>query len=107
MLNLENNYFKLIIFTILSSIGLLIVLSSLSSITSVINGYQNYVLIQNWEKNNDVHKISEIHDVLATKDFVFVPDYENHNIKKFTKDGTFVLEWGEEGTDPGQFDTPH
>ena len=87
MLKLAIKHFKLIIFIILSSIGLLIVILSLSSINFVIYGYQNYVLIQNWEKNNDVHKISEIHDVLAAKDFVFVPDYENHNIKKFTKMG--------------------
>jgi Streptogramin lyase len=85
---------------------LLIVLLCLFSNNSAF-GYQNYVLVQNWERNNDIHKISEIHDVLATKDFVFVPDYENHNIKKFTKNGTFILEWGQEGTGPGQFDTPH
>ena len=105
MLNLANNKLKLI-FTIFSSV-LLILLLSLTSNNSISFGYQNYVLVQNWERNNDIHKISEIHDVLATKDFVFVPDYENHNIKKFTKNGTFILEWGQEGTGPGQFDTPH
>jgi streptogramin lyase len=105
MLTSPNDNLKLI-FTIFSFYVMMIVLLCLSSNYSIY-AYQNYVLVQNWERNNDIHKISEIHDVLATKDFVFVPDYENHNIKKFTKNGTFILEWGQEGTDPGQFDTPH
>jgi hypothetical protein len=107
MSKLASNRLKLTIFTTFIFLVTFIFLLNFSSINSVTFGYQEYVFVQNWARNNDTHKISEIHDVLATKDFVFVPDYENHNIKKFTKNGTFVLEWGKEGTDPGQFDTPH
>ena len=89
-----------LIFPLLSLLGFL-------SISSISFGSEEYVFAQNWARNNNMHQISEIHDVLATKDFVFVPDYENHNVKKFTKNGTFILEWGEEGSNPGQFDTPH
>jgi hypothetical protein len=50
MSNLANNKSEQIIFIILSSIGLFIVLLSLSSGNSIIFGYENYVLIQNWKK---------------------------------------------------------
>lgn len=65
----------------------LIFLLGFLSINSISFGYEEYLFAQNWARNNDLHQISEIHDVLATKDFVFVPDYENHNVKKFTKTG--------------------
>ncbi|HZA69114.1 MAG TPA: 6-bladed beta-propeller, partial [Nitrososphaeraceae archaeon] len=102
-----NNGLKKSLFTIFVSILPLIFLLNFLSISSISFGYEEYLFAQNWQRNNDMHTISEIHDVLATKDFVFVPDYENHSVKKFTKNGTFILEWGEEGSNPGQFDTPH
>src|SRR5918994_3504319 len=102
-----NNGVKISLFTIFLLILPIIFLLNFLSVNTVSFAYEEYLFAQNWARNDDMHRISEIHDVLATKDFVFVPDYENHNIKKFTKNGTFVLEWGKEGTDPGQFDTPH
>ena len=83
----------LTIFTTFIFLVTFIFLLNFSSTNLVTFGYQEYAFVQNCARNNDTHKVSEIHDVLATKDFVFVPDYENHNIKKFTKNGTLVSEW--------------
>lgn len=84
----------------------LVFLVGFFSINSISFGSEEYQFVQNWPRNNDMHQISEIHDVLATKDFVFVPDYENHNMKKFTKDGDFILEWGSRGDKNGEFEGP-
>ena len=41
-------------------------------------------------------------------DAVFVSDgYGNSRIVKFAKDGSFVKAWGQKGTGPGEFRTPH
>jgi len=37
---------------------------------------------------------------------VYVVDYWNNRIQKFTSDGTFITKWGSEGSDPGQFSRP-
>ncbi len=38
----------------------------------------------------------------------FVADgYGNSRIAKFDKDGNFVMSWGERGSRPGEFNTPH
>lgn len=48
-------------------------------------------------------------DVAVGQDGAFyVSDgYENSRVLKFAPDGRFLLEWGERGTGPGQFDLPH
>ena len=39
---------------------------------------------------------------------IFVSDgYGNSRVAKFDKDGNFVKSWGERGTSPGDFNTPH
>ncbi len=43
---------------------------------------------------------------LDTFDRVYVADYRNDRIQKFSLDGTFLTEWGATGTGPGQFDFP-
>jgi len=35
-----------------------------------------------------------------------VADYDNNRIEVFAPDGTFLTEWGEEGSGPGQFSGP-
>ena len=51
-------------------------------------------------------------DVLVTPNGdIFVGDGHpadgNNRIVKFSSDGTYVMEWGETGSEPGQFRTPH
>ena len=39
---------------------------------------------------------------------VFVADgHGNDRVVKFSKDGDFIMEWGREGTGPGEFNEPH
>ena len=37
---------------------------------------------------------------------VYVADYVNHRIQKFTSDGAFITKWGSDGSGNGQFDRP-
>ena len=37
---------------------------------------------------------------------IYVTDWRNDRIQKFTPSGDFVLEWGEAGSGPGQFNRP-
>jgi DNA-binding beta-propeller fold protein YncE len=38
--------------------------------------------------------------------FVYVTDFENHRLQKFTNGGAFVTEWGSYGESPGRFHYP-
>lgn len=60
----------------------------------------------------DKHHFNQPSDVVVTKDgHIFVADGHqlrgNNRVVKFSPDGTYLLEWGEEGTDLGQFRDPH
>jgi len=37
---------------------------------------------------------------------VYVADYWNHRVQKFTSDGQFITKWGSAGSSDGQFDRP-
>ncbi|HSB41702.1 MAG TPA: peptidyl-alpha-hydroxyglycine alpha-amidating lyase family protein [Methylomirabilota bacterium] len=40
--------------------------------------------------------------------YLFISDgYGNSRVHKYAPDGTYVMSWGEPGTDPGQFNLPH
>ena len=43
---------------------------------------------------------------VASDGSVYVSDYRNHRIQKFTSEGLFVSKWGTEGTRDGEFDGP-
>ena len=38
--------------------------------------------------------------------FVYVTEFFNSRVQKFTNDGTFVTKWGSQGTGDGQFRNP-
>lgn len=61
------------------------------------------------QAGNDATHFNEPTDVaVATDGSFFVSDgYSNSRIVKFAPDGTYLREWGNKGTKPGQFDTPH
>lgn len=40
-------------------------------------------------------------------EFYVADGYGNCRVAKFARDGTFLFEWGTEGTGPGEFRTPH
>jgi len=43
---------------------------------------------------------------VAADGSVYVADFANHRVQKFTSEGVFVTSWGTEGTGDGQFDHP-
>jgi len=43
---------------------------------------------------------------VASDGSVYVSDWFNHRIQKFTSEGVFVSKWGTEGTGDGQFIQP-
>lgn len=45
--------------------------------------------------------------VAPTGEFYVSDGYGNSRVAKFTADGAFLLDWGEAGDGPGQFDLPH
>ena len=46
------------------------------------------------------------HVAVASDGSVYVTDWNNHRIQKFTPEGVFVSQWGTYGTADGQFDVP-
>jgi len=45
--------------------------------------------------------------VAPNGDIFVVDGHGNDRVMKFSKDGEFLMEWGGEGTEPGQFNEPH
>jgi peptidylamidoglycolate lyase len=58
---------------------------------------------------NDRRHFNRPTDVAVAPDgsFYVSDGYVNSRVLKFAADGTFLLEWGSNGTGPGQFDLPH
>jgi DNA-binding beta-propeller fold protein YncE len=44
---------------------------------------------------------------LPNGDFYISDGYQNSRVVKFSKDGTYLLEWGKWGKGPGEFNQPH
>ena len=44
---------------------------------------------------------------MASDGSVYVADWENHRIQKFTSEGVFVSKWGTYRPDDGEFNAPH
>lgn len=61
-----------------------------------------------FDRDYDVHFLDGPQDVgFDSRGNIYVVDRGNARIVKFDGDGRFVRAWGEEGSEPGQFDFPH
>jgi DNA-binding beta-propeller fold protein YncE len=61
---------------------------------------QQYSFVTQWgTEGSGPGEFTGQNDVVPSTDgkYVFVPDYENHRIQKFTSDGTFITQLGSEG----------
>jgi DNA-binding beta-propeller fold protein YncE len=57
---------------------------------------------------DDEHFNQPTHACVAPSGEIFVTDgYGNSRVVKFTPEGKFIKDWGQRGTEPGQFHTPH
>jgi hypothetical protein len=73
---------------------------------------QQYSFVSQWgSEGSEPGQFMGQNDVVPSPDgrFVFVPDYENHRIQKFTANGTYIMEWGSgsESELNSEFDNPH
>ncbi|MGH9986155.1 MAG: hypothetical protein ACRD8W_19605 [Nitrososphaeraceae archaeon] len=86
--------FLTILFTVVSAFYLVDTKSSYSSVLSDNNDNTNtpteprsYALLTEWGTQGEENgQFGGINDVIVANDNIFVPDYENHRIQKFTSD---------------------
>ena len=65
--------------------------------------------VTKWGSNgNSNGKFNGPHGIAVDSGFnVYVVDYINNNVQKFTNTGGFLLKWGSSGSGNGQFNSPH
>jgi DNA-binding beta-propeller fold protein YncE len=72
----------------------------------------NGTLISTWGSSGDNigqfshphgNEVEDENNQSASEVFVYIADQNNDRIQKFSKDGTFITAWGEEGEGNGQF----
>jgi len=73
---------------------------------------ENYSFLTKWgSEGSGPGQFMGQNDVVPSEEgnYIFVPDYENHRVQKFTSNGTYVIEWGSgsESSADGEFDNPH
>jgi Tol biopolymer transport system component/DNA-binding beta-propeller fold protein YncE len=68
----------------------------------------NYTFVTKWGSNGtgDGQFNSPIGIAVDSSGYIYVGDYGNNRIQKFTSTGTFVTQWGSYGTGDGQFNFP-
>jgi streptogramin lyase len=74
--------------------------------TTEIQGYQ---FITKWgASGTEPGQFDGQNDVAGSGEFIYVPDYHNQRIQKFTNDGQFIKMWGGSyGEGDGEFANPH
>jgi sugar lactone lactonase YvrE len=70
---------------------------------------QQYSFVRAWGSNGTGN--GEFNDpegiAIDSSGYVYVAEYYNNRIQKFTADGTFITSWGSEGSGNGQFSSPY
>lgn len=65
------------------------------------------VLLQQWGgQGNGPGELRYPYDLVLHEEFVYVCEYGNHRVQKFTRDGQSLATWGSIGRDPGMLHTP-
>ena len=64
-------------------------------------------LIKIWgEEGTEVGKLRYPYDILLEGEFVYLCEFGNHRVQKFTRDGQPVAWWGKNGRNDGELDQP-
>jgi hypothetical protein len=64
-------------------------------------------LLQQWGTHgSQPGQLRYPYDLVLDGEFVYVCEYGNHRIQKFTRDGQSLAVWGSIGREPGQLHTP-
>src|SRR5215204_3937787 len=72
-------------------------------------GIKEYQFVTKWGSlGTEPGQFDGQNNVAGTGEFVYVPDYQNQRIQKFTNDGQFIKMWGGTyGEGDGEFKNPH
>jgi DNA-binding beta-propeller fold protein YncE len=72
-------------------------------------GMQEYQFVTKWGSlGTEPGQFDGQNNVAGTGEFIYVPDYYNQRIQKFTNDGQFITMWGGSyGDADGEFANPH
>ena len=70
---------------------------------------QEYQFVTKWGSlGTEPGQFDGQNNVAGTREFIYVPDYYNQRIQKFTNDGQFITMWGGSyGEADGEFANPH
>src|SRR5690606_5902048 len=110
-MNVVNFHYPLI----LSLLGLILVVGVVSSPLIYVphfafadNHDKVYVPTDSWPKGAGSGAGFDEHILVAidSEDNVYVADFYNHRIQKFSSDGDLILEWGQFGNESGSFNRP-
>ncbi len=64
-------------------------------------------LLKVWgEQGTEPGKLRYPYDLLLDGDYVYVAEFGNHRVQKFTRDGQFVAAWGTQGRRDGELYQP-
>lgn len=64
-------------------------------------------IVKIWgEQGNEPGKLNYPYDILLDGEFVYLCEFGNHRVQKFTRDGKSVGWWGRNGRGKGQLDQP-
>ncbi|MBD3182465.1 hypothetical protein GF312_09250, partial [Candidatus Poribacteria bacterium] len=73
--------------------------------STVVKAEGEYVFVRQWPE--EIMGLREPAGVAVDNSGnVYVADRDNHRIQKFDSEGTFKIQWGNYGWDPGQFRGP-
>src|SRR5215204_1262651 len=100
------------ILVITSTFGaVILVVPSSIAFAQTINetGIKQYQFVTKWGSlGTEPGQFDGQNNVAGTGEFVYVPDYQNQRIQKFTNDGQFIKMWGGTyGEGDGEFKNPH
>src|SRR5918999_4516047 len=100
------------IFTVLALLLLLQTIPAPNYTTAYAQEEEDYSFITKWGLEGSAPgEFMGQNDAVPSPDgkYIYVPDYENHRIQKFTSNGTYIMEWGSgsENSANGEFDNPH
>jgi DNA-binding beta-propeller fold protein YncE len=103
----------LIVVTLVSTLAVIVIETSPDNVLAQSSNdtaeIQEYQFVTRWGSlGTEPGQFDGQNNVAGTGEFIYVPDYYNQRIQKFTNDGQFITMWGGSyGEADGEFANPH